>query len=152
MQRHEAPQAWNEPAGAQRGQHGQVEQAVGAGKRHGLLRAGRQLLQHGLHIGRVDAACVGQHHALAHAVKEGGAQLLLQLANLARHRALRQVQLFSRPRDAGVPGSRLKGQQVGNRRQKGLAEHGGAALGLMMRGNELAALRAHRFGALALAI
>ena len=30
------------------------------------------------------------------------------------------------------------------------AEHGGAALRLMMRGNELAALRAHRFGAPAL--
>ena len=90
--------------------------------------------------------------ALLDPLKKLQPEVVLQLANLARHRALRQVQLFSRPRDAGVPGSRLKGQQVGNRRQKGLAEHGGAALGLMLIGNELAARRVHRFGALALSI
>ena len=46
-------------------------------------QAGRQLLQHGQHVSGIHATGIGQHHALAHTVEEGGAQLVFQLAYLA---------------------------------------------------------------------
>jgi hypothetical protein len=122
MPRDEAAQARDQPARAQRGQHGQVEQPA-AGRRHHLLAGARQLLQHGAHVGRIDAADVGEHDALAHAMEQRDAQLLLELADLPRHRALREVQLVRRARDAVVPRGRLEGEQVGDRREEGFFEH-----------------------------
>ena len=128
VQRGKVGQPGDQPAGAKGGQHGQVQQATAVRPGHGFLRGSGQLLQHSAHIGGVDAACIGQHHALAHAVEHGHAELCLQLANLARYRALRQVQFFGRARDAGVAGGGFKGQQVGDGRKKAFAQHSDALL------------------------
>ena len=59
-------------------------------------------------------------------LKEGGAKLVFQLAELARHGALCEVQLFGCARDAAGAGCGLKGEQVGQWGQKGAAQNGHA--------------------------
>ncbi|MNU03033.1 hypothetical protein D3C72_2469200 [compost metagenome] len=67
-------------------------------------------------------------------MEEGGANLLFQLADLARHGTLGEVQLFGRARHALVTGGGLKGQQVGGRGQEGSAQQGhtGSCVGGMI--------------------
>src|SRR5262249_35610983 len=100
-----AAYARQQPALRERGQRGDAQPVLGAGRRRGRSALALfQLRQRWLHRAQQRGTGGVQHHAAATPVKQRKAQLLLQQLDLLADGAVRQVQFLGR------------GAQVGQRR------------------------------------
>ncbi len=92
----------NEPARAEGRQHGEIDDAVAVAEGHDLPGRGGELIERLLDAVEIHLACVGEHDALAHALEQRDPQLRLEQPDLPADRALRQIELARRPREAAV--------------------------------------------------